>query len=238
MKDIITVLNGALKLHQIGGGFKTSIDAVLLGSACPVKSSQSVLDLGCGVGSAGLSVLTRVSDIHLKGIDIQDDHVECAADNAKLNDMKAEFECADIRVYQGELFDHVICNPPYEDVGAHLVSPSDKNATARGHLDSDISINHWVKCAFNNLKSGGSLCMIHKADACQKIIQALGKSFGATEIIPLYPKQGKHARRVIIRTIKHRKSPSILHHGLVLHESDGTYTKAADAILRGGEALE
>lgn len=238
MKDVITILNGALKLHQIEDGFKTSIDAVLLAAACPVKSKQSVLDLGCGIGSAGLSVAARVSNIHLKGIDIQNDHVECAIKNAALNEINGEFKCADIRDYQGALFDHVICNPPYEDAGAHLISPSDKNATARGHLDSDIAIDHWVKCAFNNLKSGGSLCIIHKADATQKIIQALGKSFGATEIIPLWPKEGKNARRVIIRTIKHRKSPSIIHHGLVLHESDGTYTKAADAILRGGEALK
>lgn len=238
MEDLITVLNGAVKLRQIEGGFKTSIDAVLLAAACPAKNGQSVLDLGCGIGSAGLSLAARVEGIHLKGIDIQGDHVECAIENAALNEITAEFECADIRDYQGDLFDHIICNPPYEDAGAHLVSPSDKNATARGHLEDDIAIDDWVKCAFNNLKSGGSLCIVHKAEACQKIIQALGKSFGATEIIPLWPKQGKNARRVIIRTIKHRKSPSIIHHGLVLHESDGTYTKAADTILRDSNALK
>lgn len=237
-KEIITVLNGAVKLRQIDGGFKTSIDAVLLAAACPAKEGQSILDIGCGVGSAGLCVMSRVQGAALKGIDIQADHVECAIENAAMNKKDAEFECADVKTYQGALFDHIICNPPYEDAGAHLISPSDKKATARGHLEDSITIDHWVKCAFNNLKSGGSLTIIHKAEKIHKIIVALGKSFGATEIIPLWPKQGKEAKRVIIRTIKHRKTLARISPGLVLHNEDGTYTSLTQKILRGGEALE
>lgn len=236
-KDIITVLNGAVKLRQIDGGFKTSIDAVLLAAACPAKQGQSVLDMGCGVGSAGLCVMSRVQGATLKGIDIQDDHVECAGQNAELNGIIAAFEQGDIKTYKGELFDHIICNPPYEDAGAHLVSPSDKNAAARGHID-ESTLDEWVKCAFNNLKSGGSFTMIHKAEKIHRIIVALGKSFGATEIIPLWPKQGKEAKRVIVRTIKHRKTLARISSGLILHNDDGTYTSETEKILRQGDKLE
>ena len=236
-QKIITVLNGALKLAQIDDGFKTSIDAVLLAAACPAKCGQSVLDLGCGIGSASLCLLKRLPDISLTGIDIQEDHICKARDNAAMNDLHAHFQVADIRQYQGELVDHIICNPPFEEAGAHLISPSNKNATARGHMDKDITIDHWVKCAFNNLKSGGSFTIIHKAEAIQRIILAMGKSFGATEIIPLWPKAGREPKRVIIRTIKHRKSPARIHTGLVLHNEDGTYTTSAEDILRGGKTL-
>lgn len=235
----ITVLNGTLQLHQVEGGFKTSIDAVLLAAACPARGGHHILDLGCGVGSAGLCVLTRINDTHLTGLDIQPDHIDAAHQNASLNKFpeRSVFKCTDIRDFHDGGFDHVICNPPYEEAGEHLISPSAKNATARGHLDKDITIEDWVKCAFNSVKSGGSFTIIHKAAKTQAIIRALGKSFGATEIIPLWPKAGKEAKRVVIRTIKHRKSPSHLHAGLVLHNNDGTYTEAANAILRNQEAL-
>ena len=237
--NVITVLNGALSLEQPENGFRTSIDAVLLAAACPAKAGQSILDMGCGVGSAGLCVLHRINDTTLTGLDIQDSHVQIAMQNSKTNILstRSVFINADVRSFEQTGFDHVICNPPYENAGAHLHSPSEAKAKAIGHTDHDISLEVWMKCAFRCVKSGGSLTMIHKADQLQAIIQALGKSWGATEIIPLWPKAGKPAKRVIIRTIKHRKSPAIMHPGLILHNQDGSYTIGAEKILRASAAL-
>jgi len=87
------------------------------------------------------------------------------------------------------------------------------------------------------MKPGGSLSVIHRADQTDKIIQAMGKRFGAIEIIPLWPKIGVDAKRVIIRAIKDRKTPSMIRSGLVLHENDGGYTKGADLILKSAMPL-
>lgn len=80
--------------------------------------------------------------------------------------------------------------------------------------------------------------MIHRADMVDKIIQGLGRKFGAIEIMPLYPKIGQEAKRVIIRAIKDRKTSARLHAGIILHQENGGYTTAADAILRDGAAIE
>jgi len=235
----ITVLNGKLRLLQAPDGFRTSIDAVLLAAACPAQNGHSILDLGCGVGSAGLCALHRLPQTTLHGIDIQASHTLLAQENAAINSMesRATFAKVDIRNFDGGAFDHIICNPPYEEAGAHTPSPSTPRATALGHLASDITLKDWVECAWRNIKGRGSLTIIHKAEALDDIILALGKSFGATEIIPLYPKAGKAAGRVLIRSYKHRKTPCTLHSGIILHNDNGDYTDAAEAILRGGEAL-
>lgn len=235
----ITVLGRKVRLLQPLQGFRTSIDAVLLAAACPAEDGQRILDLGCGVGAAGLCALYRLPQTTLHGIDIQGDHIALAQENAALNGMeeRSRFEIADIRDFEGDSYDHVICNPPFEEAGAHTPSPSTPRATALGHLDAGITLKDWVDCAWRSIKGRGSLTMIHKASALDDIILALGKSFGDTQIIPLYPKEGKPANRVVIRTYKHKKTPCTLHSGLILHEDNGDYTAAAERLLRDGAAL-
>lgn len=211
----------------------------MLASACPAKQGESILDLGCGVGGAGFCVLMRVADTKLTGIEIQQDHVDLAQKNIGLNNMngRAEFICANIKDYKGAWVDHVICNPPYLDAGTHTPSPSKTKATALYHDDENLSVRDWIDCGFLHLKAGGSFTIIHRADQTDKIIQGMGKRFGAIEIIPLWPRAGEIAKRVIIRALKERKTPVQLHAGIVLHETDGSYTAQADAILRDMQPL-
>lgn len=238
-QDPIHVLNRRVQLLQTKSGFRTSIDSVLLAAACRAVGGQSVLDLGCGVGSAGLCVLWRVPGVSLIGVEIQAESVKLARKNAGLNGMaeRCVFEQADIRAFKGRGFHHVICNPPYLEAGTHLVSPSESLAVARGQKDSDLSLKDWVDVGYKALKQDGSFTMIHRADHTDKIVQAMGARFGAIEIIPLWPRAGDTAKRVIIRAIKGRKTGSILNPGLILHEADGAYTHAADQILKDGSAL-
>ncbi len=237
----IHVLSHKVRLLQPENGFRTSLDSVFLGAACPAKEGSRILDLGSGVGGAAFCLLWRVANTHVTGVEIQATHVELATQNITLNDMsdRAEFICADVTQYNTDKpFDHVICNPPYLEAGTYTPSPSEERAMALGHDGRELTIKDWIDAAFRNLKSGGSLTMIHRADMSDKIIAGLGKRFGAVEIIPLYPKTGQEAKRVIIRAIKDRKTPARLHAGLILHEESGAYTKRADAILRDGVAIE
>lgn len=237
--EMIQVLGNRVSLLQVAGGFRTSMDSVMLAAACPAKIGQSVLDLGCGVGSVGLCIAERVPGITLVGIDIQADHIEIAKKNAALNGVSgnAEFIIADVRTLEMESFDHVVCNPPYLESGTHIPSPSEAKARAMGHMEEDLNLKDWISCAFRHIKGQGSLTLIHSAGQTDDILYALygrtgGRRFGAVEIIPLWPHAGEAAKRVIIRAWKHKKSPSVIHPGIVMHDADGTYTQNANAILR------
>jgi tRNA1(Val) A37 N6-methylase TrmN6 len=236
----IHVLDHKVRLFQPQNGFRTSLDSVFLASACKAQAGEKVLDMGTGVGGAAFCLLWRVTGCYVTGVEIQRSHAELAIKNIALNNAEgyADFVCADIRDYApNERFDHVICNPPYLEAGSYTPSPLEEKAKALGHEGSDVSLNDWIDAAFRNLKSGGSITMIHRADYADKIIQGLGRKFGAIDIIPLYPRVGEDAKRVIIRAIKDRKTPARLMAGIVLHEADGSYTQAADAILRTGAAI-
>ncbi len=232
----IHVLNKRVELLQPADGFPTTIDAVLLAAACPAKEGESILDLGCGVGSASFCALSRVVGTSLTGIDIQPEVIEIAQKNALLNRMKerTHFKCIDIRDFEALSFHHVICNPPYLEAGDHTPSPSPALASAIGFGEDDMDLKDWVDCAFRCITGQGSMTMIHRADMVDEIILAMGKRFGAIEIIPLWPKAGREAKRVIVRACKHRRSPARISAGLILHNEGGGYTPAAEAILRQG----
>ena len=233
----IFVLGKQLRLLQAVDGFRTCLDSVLLAAACPAQPGDTVLDLGAGVGGAGLCVLFRVPDTRITGVEIQADQIPLAEHNAALNNMsdRATFINSDIRDFTGERHNHVIINPPYLESGAHIPSPSDAKAKAHGHDETTLA--DFVTAGFRNLKSGGTISIIHRADQSDKIIHAFGKKFGGVEIIPLWPRVGVQAKRVIIRGIKDRKTPATLHAGLVLHQDNGDYTPEAEAVLRKAAPL-
>lgn len=237
----IHVLDHKVRLLQVADGFRTSLDSVFVAAACPAEDGERILDLGCGVGGAAFCLLWRLPKSHVTGVDIQQDHIDLARRNIALNGREgyAEFACADIRDYRTEhRFDHVICNPPYLEADSYTPSLSERKATALGHHGSDVTLQDWIEAGFHNLVSGGTLTMIHRADYTDRIIQAMGRKFGAVEIIPLWPRAGQEARRVIVRATKDRRTPCRLRAGIILHEKNGDYTDEADAVLREGNAIQ
>lgn len=244
MTEEIFVLNKQVRLLQPDGGFRTSLDSVMVAAACPAQEGDRILDLGCGVGGASFCLAHRVHNLLITGIDIQSQYIYLARQNVILNSdtNRCEFNVNDIRTFRFPSMDqrveHVLCNPPFLEAGTYTPSPDTGRATALGHEGQDATLNDWINCSFHALKNGGTLTLIHRADHVDKIVQGLGKKFGQTEIIPLYPRQGQAAKRVIIRTMKDSHAPAIIQAGLILHREDGSYTPEAEKILRLGEALK
>lgn len=241
----IYVLERAVRLLQpAAGGFRTSLDSVMLAASCPARDGDHVLDMGAGVGGAAFCLLHRVAGCRVTGVEVQADYAALAQENIALNaaEGRAAFVAADIRDFTAEArFDHVICNPPYLEAGTHTRSPDEGKALALGHgmgqAGEEMGLDAWLEAGFRHLKSRGSLTMIHRADHADRIVRGLGRRFGAVTIIPLWPRAGEAAKRVIIRAVKDSQSPALLHPGLVLHEADGAYTAAADAVLRAGHGI-
>ncbi len=235
-----TLLNGRLKILQPLSGYRVAVDPVLLASAVPASSGQCVADFGCGTGAAALCLLRREAMLRCVGIELNPRHVELSRQSAQLNQMADRLHLidGDIRraseIDGGMAFDGVMMNPPYFVEGN--VSP--QPGRGRAHHEADTSVSDWIRAAAECLKPKGHLTVIQAADRLQDILIALGRVFGAVEIIPLWSKPGRDAKRVIIRAVKGRKTPLRILPGLILHGEDGVYTAAAQAILRDGMSLD
>src|SRR3972149_10018805 len=200
-----SLLRGRVKLLQPKIGFHASIDSVFLAAAVTVKDRCKVLDAGCGVGSAGLCVVSRNKSISLTGIDIQQGLVDIARQNAVLNDAadRCRFFHGDIRsekLMPDNEFNAVIMNPPWLEGGKHTSSPEKIKAASHGEGVSGASLEDWIKYAHRKLKQGGFLTLIHRADRMDDVIVALEKRrwFGSLVIYPLWSHAAEDAKRVII----------------------------------------
>ena len=235
-------LGGLVKIKQPEKGYRAGIDAVLLASAINAKPGQIILDLGCGVGTAGICALNRTPEAQLIGIDIQDDLINLAQENAKENKIEhsVDYILGDIRDkenWKENYFDHVMINPPYMSVESHFPSPNDIKATANGELEKSPELADWIKSAYINLKHGGYLTMIYRSDRMDEAISVIRERFGSIVILPLWPMQNVEAKRVIISARKNKNAPMRILPGLVLHNKDGSYTKKITSILKNGDSI-
>ena len=84
---------------QPRAGYRAGMDAVLLGASIPAQAGQQVLDVGCGVGTAGLCLASRVPGVQVTGIELQPDLHRLATQNAANNglDDRVGFVCGDVQ---------------------------------------------------------------------------------------------------------------------------------------------
>lgn len=238
-------LGGKLTLKQPKVGYRAAMDPVLLAASVPSLSKGNILDLGCGIGTALFCYGTRVQGPDLCGLEINADIAEVARQNADQNKFmgRVQILTGDILNIPKELepnsFDQVFANPPYMDQASGMVSPDQHRD--QSNREGQARLEDWVSVALKLTRPKGGISFIHRADRTHDIIRAMTKKAGEITIIPLWPRQGEAAKRVIIRARKGVKGGTILHPGIVLHgpsqEAHDRYTKQAEAILRDGQAI-
>ncbi len=237
-----TLLGGSVRLLQPVEGYRVAVDPVLLAAAVPAGAGDAVLDLGCGVGAAALCLAMRVPQCRVTGIELQRDLVRLAGENAALNGIadRITVMAGDIRHPPPRLepgrFAHVMANPPY--MQAEAANPSPLAAKAAATVEGGADLAAWVRFALTMARPRGSITFIHRADRLEHLLAHLAGRAGGIVVLPLWPSEAKPAKRVIVHARKDSAAPTRLLPGLVLHEADGRYTAAADAVLRHGESID
>jgi tRNA1(Val) A37 N6-methylase TrmN6 len=236
------LLGGRVRVRQPAAGYRAAIDPVLLAAAVAAEPHQLVLDVGCGSGAAMLCLAARVPDCRLVGLEMQRDLVRLAGDNAILNAMEAR-----VSVMIGDLlhppprlspgsFDHVMANPPFIQQGRG--TPAPLAAKAEATIEGEADLAAWVRFSLAMVRSKGTVTFIHRADRIDALLGQIAGRAGEVVVFPLWAGQGRDASRVLVRARKQIAAPARLAAGLVLHEADGRFTNAAEAILREARGLE
>ena len=89
-------LGGQLRLRQLTSGHRAGHDAVLLAAGTSARAGERVVDLGAGVGAAGLALARRVAGVTLVLVEIDQALAELARGNAALNAIDADVRVLDV----------------------------------------------------------------------------------------------------------------------------------------------
>tara|TARA_B110000003_G_scaffold50146_1_gene49103 strand:- start:9023 stop:9766 length:744 start_codon:yes stop_codon:yes gene_type:complete len=231
-------LGGQLSIFQPLTGYRAATDPVLLAAACPAKSSDEVLELGCGVGTASFCIFRRIR-VSLTGLEIQENYANLAIENGLLNKIPIHVEIGDLRKMPKNIknknFDQVVINPPYYQTG----TPS-KNQGRNQSLRITNPLSEWVNEGVKRLKPNGWITIINTPENLIEILIALSKGTGDIQIKPLTSLRDKTANRVIIRAKKGSKGITKLYAPLITHVSEGNIKKFSyetEEILRRGSPL-
>jgi len=230
------LLDGRVILRQSAAGYRAAIDPVLLAAAIPA-SIRNALELGCGAGAASLCALARLPDLHVTGLELDAATAALARINAEANQVAARFavEIGDVRSFAKTGFDLVFANPPYLQAGR--AQASKQPARARANVEGEAALGDWIAAALRAVAPRGHVLFVQRADRLDDLIAGLHGHAGEIVVFALWPKAGAAAKRVLVRARRNIATPLRLAAGLILHEADGSYTQAADAILRGRSAL-
>ena len=231
-------LGGQLSIFQPLTGYRAATDPVLLAAACPAKSSDEVIELGCGVGTASFCIFRRIR-VSLTGLEIQENYANLAIENGLLKKKQIHEEIDDFRKMPKNIknknFDQVVINPPYYQTG----TPS-KNQGRNQSLRITNPLSEWVNEGVKRLKPNGWITIINTPENLIEILIALSKGTGDIQIKPLTSLRDKTANRVIIRAKKGSKGITKLYAPLITHVSEGNIKKFSyetEEILRRGSPL-
>ena len=179
------VLGGRLRLRQPEHGHRVGHDAILLAAACPARAGERVLDLGAGVGAAGLALAARVDDISVTLLEIDAELAALAAANAQLNGLAARVRvtildaAAPARRFAAvglgpESVARVLMNPPFNDPARQRASPDRQRRLA--HSAPRESLAAWTRTAARLLRPRGTVTLIWRADGLADVLGALARA--------------------------------------------------------------
>ncbi len=167
---------------QPEGGYRFSLDPLLLACFARVKKSVRMVDMGTGCGVAALAALlrheaTEVPGVSALGLDIDPAMVEAALGNAARLGLEHVFEAqvVDIRqvrtVLKPESFGLALLNPPYRPLVTGLTCGGPERTKARfeaqGGLEDFLDATAWL------LANRGAVALVYPAGRLAELLHGL-----------------------------------------------------------------
>ena len=224
-----TFFKGRIKVKQNPGGYRFSIDAVLLANYANPRPGSRVIDLGTGCGIIPMILTYRVPKIKIYGVEVQDELAGIAVLNAKENNMDDNIDifCMDMKELKCDMFsgpvDMVICNPPYRKVKSGRINPDPQRAVARHEIKATLS--DVVETAGRLLRIAGKFIAVYPAERLtDMLVQMRCAGIEPKSLRTIHSGYNKEAKLILIEGSKGGRTGIKIARPLTIYYDDGSYT--------------
>ncbi|MDD3313641.1 methyltransferase [Pseudodesulfovibrio sp.] len=220
-------------LAQPEGGYRFSLDSLLL--ACFARPGRRNVgaDLGCGCGVVGLGLLLRQPGLALTGVELDPAAADAALANADALHFQEKFQVvrADVADWRPErVLDFVVANPPYRRLGAGRVSRGEERATARFEGRGEFA--RFARCAALALKTRGKFSFVHLPERLAGLLADLARTgLEPKRLRMVHARPGEEARMVLVEAVKAARPGLRAEPPLILHRGTGKQTRLTDEAL-------
>lgn len=176
---------------------KVGTDGVLLGGWTDWQGARRVLDIGTGTGVLALIAAQRAPEARIDAVEVDPESAAQAAENVAASPWpeRVRVHAMDVRrLRTGDLFDRVVCNPPY--YAGEAASPDVRKNLARHH--AGLTFPELLEVADRVLAPEGRL----------SVVLPLARE---AEFLGLAAELGLHPhRRCRVRYVPHRPPKRVL----------------------------
>lgn len=218
-----------LRIIQPRGGYRFSLDPLLLCDFAGIRDGERVIDLGTGSGVIPLVLARQCASASLVGVELQEEMTELARRNVQLNGLsdRIEITCADVLTlrerFTASSFDLVVANPPYRRSGTGRISPRAGRDKARHETTATLA--DFLHVAKHLVRVGGRICFIYHVSRLPELFaEALLLKLAPVRLRAVHDNRSSEANMVMLELFKGRRADFRVLLPLLVRDGEGHYS--------------
>ena len=161
LSETLDALSGHFRIFQLKDGHRFSTDDLLAAwyGTSWVPSARTVLDLGSGIGSVGMTAAWRLPLARFITVEAQTESVTLARKSVEYNGLLSRYQVreGDFRdpevIAADEKFDLILGSPPYFPLGSGITAEHPQKVACRFELRGTVA--DYCSTAVKHLEPGG-----------------------------------------------------------------------------------
>lgn len=238
-ETIDRVFGGRVAVVQRRGGYRFSLDSLLLARFVEVRGGERIVDLGAGNGVVALSLAAWNDSVEVVGVELQEAMAARALRGAALNGLEERVRvvACDVRRVERRLasgsFDAAVCNPPYRPPRSGRVSPDPERLLARHEVEGGLA--DFVRAGAFLLRRRGRMCLVYPSERAVELFSVMrGHGLEPRRARFVHSFAGRPATLVLAEGVKGARAALTVLPPLVIYRSEDRYTDETAELLQAG----